>query len=176
VPAAKLADEFSRQDCLVQPFVENHPDVARVTNGVLAPLRVVTGLDKHGEAEFVASDIALPHGTHEAVAVVLCSIERETGRIRGAAMPDDTPVTQHPDTGVPIIGIDLPFWQESVELVRRAHAAAFPRFPFLGWDIALTKDGPILLEANSGWGAIFHQMLDGPLGHTPFSHLVSQYV
>ena len=70
----------------------------------------------------------------------------------------------------------LPFWQESMELVRLAHATAFARFAFLGWDIALTKDGPILLETNSGWGAIFHQMLDGPLGHTAFSHLVSQYV
>jgi hypothetical protein len=177
VPAAKLADEFSRQDCLVQPFVENHPAIARVTNGALASLRIVTGMDKHGEAEFVASLIALPYGTWEtSVAGVLCSIERETGRIRRAAMPDRTAVTRHPDTGAPIIGIDLPFWRESVELVRRAHVAAFPRFPFLGWDIALTKDEPILLETNSGWGAIFHQMLDGPLGHTPFSHLVSQYV
>ena len=177
VPAAKLADEFSRQDCLVQPFVENHPAITRVSNGALASLRIVTGMDEQGEAEFVAALIALPQGAREtSVAGILCSIERETGRIQRAAMPNGEPVTQHPDTGAPIVGIDLPFWQESVELVRRAHAAAFPRFAFLGWDIALTKDGPILLETNSGWGALFHQMLDGPLGHTPFSRLVSQYV
>jgi len=30
-----------------------------------------------------------------------------------------------------------------------------------------------LLETNSGWGALFHQMLDGPLGHSAFSRLVA---
>jgi putative polysaccharide biosynthesis protein len=177
VPLTKLAEEFSKQDSLVQPFVENHPNVARITNGMLASLRIVTGLDKHGDAEFVASAIALPHGKHWIpAAVIVCGIDRESGRIRRAVMPYDTPVIQHPDTDVPIIGTYLPFWRESQELVRRAHATAFPRFPFLGWDIALTKDGPILLETNSGWGSIFHQILDGPLGRTPFSQLVSQYV
>ena len=177
VGAAKLADEFSKQDCLVQPFVENHPDIAQVTNGALASLRIVTGLNERAEAEFIASTIGLPHGAHEtSVAGILCSIERETGRVRQAAFPDGSRVECHPDTGLPCMGITLPFWHESIELVRRAHAAAFPRFPFLGWDVALTKDGPILLETNSGWGAIFHQMLDGPLGHTAFSRLVSQYV
>ncbi len=177
VPAAKLADEFSKQDCLVQPFIKNHSAIACATNGALASLRIVTGMDEQGEAEFVAALIALPHGARESsVAGILCSIARENGRIGHAAMPDGEPVTQHPDTGAPIIGIDLPFWQESVELVRRAHAAAFPRFAFLGWDVALTKEGPILLETNSGWGALFHQMLDGPLGHTAFSNLVSQHV
>ena len=133
-------------------------------------------MDGGEKTEFVTSLMALPHGAMEtSVGGILCSIERKTGHIRHATMNGE-PVSHHPDTGAPIIGIDLPFWQESVELVRRAHAAAFPSFAFLGWDVALTKDGPILLEANSGWGAIFHQMLDGPLGHTAFSHLVSQYV
>ena len=90
VGAAKLADEFSKQDCLVQPFVENHPDIAQVTNGALASLRIVTGLNERAEAEFIASIICLPHGAHEtSVAGILCSIERETGRVRQAAFSDD---------------------------------------------------------------------------------------
>ena len=177
VSTAKLADEFCKQDCLVQPFVENHRDIALVTNGALASLRIVTGLNERAVAEVIASTIALPHGAHQThVAAILCSIERETGRVRQAAFPDGRRVERHPDTGLPCTGITLPFWHESIELVRRAHAVAFPRFLFLGWDIALTRDGPILLETNSGWGAIFHQMLDGPLGHTAFSRVVSRYV
>lgn len=176
VPDAKLGDEFRKQDCLVQPFIENHPCIARVTNGALASLRIVTGLDGSEGAEFVTSLITLPHGKRDtSVAGIICSIEPETGRVRHAAFPDGGGVECHPDTGFPIVGIMLPFWRESIELVRRAHQSAFARFAFLGWDIALTNEGPILLETNSGWGALFHQVLDGPLGHTAFSRLVGRY-
>ncbi len=177
VPAALIADAFRKQDCLVQPFVENHPVVARVTNGALAALRIVTGINKNGRAEFVATLIALPHGTWTtSVAAILCSVDPTTGRIRHAALPGGERVETHPDTGAALVGLELPFWHESVDLVLRAHTAAFSRFAFLGWDIALTTDGPILLETNSGWGALFHQMLDGPLGHTAFSNLLHDYV
>jgi hypothetical protein len=175
--AANLADEFCKQDCLVQPYVENHPDIAPTTNGALASLRIVTGLNDRGEAEFVTSSMTLPRGTHESISFgICCSIATDSGRIRHAIESVGVPVINHPDTNEPIIGIELPSWRESVELVRRAHASAFPRFAFLGWDVALTKDGPLLLEANSGWGAFYHQILDGPLGHTAFSRLVSRYV
>jgi Sugar-transfer associated ATP-grasp len=175
VPAAKLGDEFRKQDCLVQPCIENHPAIAHVTNGALASLRIVTGLDGSEGAEFVTSLITLPHGTCDTTAGIICSIERETGRVRRAAFPGGGGVVRHPDTGLPIVGIILPFWHASIELVRRAHKIAYARFAFLGWDIALTHDGPVLLETNSAWGALFHQVLDGPLGHTAFSRLVSRY-
>ncbi|MGH6838665.1 MAG: sugar-transfer associated ATP-grasp domain-containing protein [Methylocella sp.] len=175
VPAAKLGDEFRKEDCLAQPFIENHPAIALVTNGALASLRIVTGLDGGDETEFVTSLITLPHGTCDTSAGIICSIERETGRVRRAAFPDGGVAERHPDTGLPIVGIMLPFWHASIELVRRAHKIAFARFAFLGWDVALTHDGPVLLETNSGWGALFHQVLDGPLGHTAFSRLVCRY-
>lgn len=175
--ATQLAEEFRKQDCLVQPFIENHPDIARVTNGALASLRIVTGMDAQGQAKFVTALLALPHGFREtSVAGILCSIEYESGRIRRAALPDGDIIANHPDTGAPIAGIVLPHWHESIDLVLRAHASAFSRFAFLGWDIALMKERPLFLETNSGWGALFHQMLDGPLGHTAFSQLVSGYV
>jgi hypothetical protein len=177
IPAASLTDEFRSQDCLVQPFIENHPDIARVSNDALAALRIVTGMNEKGKAEFVVTLIGLPHGVCEtSVGAIVCSVDPVNGRIRHAARLNGEPITRHPDTYAPIAGIVLPYWHESVELVLRAHAVAFSRFAFLGWDVVLTRDGPLLLEANSGWGAIFHQMLDGPLGHTSFSRLVSRYV
>ncbi len=177
VSATALGELFRKQDCIVQPFIENHPAIAAVSNGALATLRIVTGINERGEAEFVTALMGLPHGAYETSAgAICCSLDRATGQIRCATLLSGDPVTRHPDTGIPIVGVVLPNWRNSVDLARCAHAGAFSRFPFLGWDIALTKDGPILLETNSGWGAIFHQTLDGPLGHTAFSRLVSQYV
>ena len=177
IPPNLFAEQIRHHDCIVQRFVENHHRVSPITNGALAALRIVTGMNARGRAEFVTSLIALPHGASETtIGGINCSIERETGRITHALKPIEDPVSQHPDTGASIVGLVLPFWQESIDLVLRAHAGAFPRFAFLGWDVALTEDGPFLIESNSGWGAIFHQMLEGPIGHTAFSRLVGQYV
>jgi hypothetical protein len=121
VSAASLSDEFRKQDCLVQPYVENHPEIAQVTNGALASLRIVTGLNERAEAEFVTSCIGLPRGSHETtVAGIVCSIAPETGHIRHAAFPDGTPVTNHPDTGALIIGINLPLAGEHGTCTARA--------------------------------------------------------
>jgi Sugar-transfer associated ATP-grasp len=177
VPITEFSEEFRKQDCLVQPFIENHPDIAPITNGALASLRIVTGMDAGGHTDFVTALMVLPHGLCKtSVSGILCSVEYEQGRIRRAALPSGTAVANHPDSGVPIIGVVLPCWHESIDLVLRAHATAFSRFAFLGWDIALTVKGPLLLETNSGWGAIGHQMLEGPLGQTSFSRLLCSYV
>ena len=51
----------------------------------------------------------------------------------------------HPLTGGRIAGRVLPHWQEAVDLAIRAHAA-FSEWAVIGWDIAWTPDGPVLLE------------------------------
>jgi len=174
---AELSDRLKGDDCLVQPLVENHTVIAQITNGALAALRIVTGRTPEGDPVFVAALLSLPHGRRiHSIAAIMCSIDPATGAVRHAALPDGAPVTHHPDTGVALPGIVLPFWDAARALAIRAHATGFGRFVFLGWDIALTDDGPILLEANSGWGALYHQILDGPLGRTPLADVLDRYV
>lgn len=54
----------------------------------------------------------------------------------------------HPDTGITLKGITLPFYQEVLDTVRMAHSC-LPRPQFLGWDVAITPDGPVIVEVNS---------------------------
>jgi hypothetical protein len=167
--------ELAKRDTIVQRLVANHPAIAGVTNGRLAALRVVTGMNREGRAELITTMLTLAHGPYaSAVGAIMCSIEQ--GCVRKAALRGDFAVERHPDTGAVIPGLEIPFWRECVALACKAHSQAFARFAFLGWDFALTADGPVILETNSGWGALFHQMLDGPLGATAFSGLVSEYV
>ncbi len=64
--------------------------------------------------------------------------------------PTVVPLECHPDTGRPIVGFTIPFWVETVELVVRAQAS-LPGLRSIGWDIAITEDGPVVVEANGGY-------------------------
>ncbi len=56
------------------------------------------------------------------------------------------PVDTHPDTGIPVLGRTVPFWPEVIDLAERA-ARAVP-LKYLGVDISISPDGPLLLEIN----------------------------
>ncbi|TDQ80609.1 putative polysaccharide biosynthesis protein [Dongia mobilis] len=53
----------------------------------------------------------------------------------------------HPTTGATITGRQLPFWQETKDLLCRGHAA-FPDRVTIGWDVAITDEGPVIVEGN----------------------------
>jgi hypothetical protein len=67
----------------------------------------------------------------------------------------------HPYTGKAIVGFQLPFWQESLDMARHA-ALKEPTVRYIGWDVAVTAAGPVLVEANTLPG---HDILQLP-AHT----------
>lgn len=58
-------------------------------------------------------------------------------------------ITNHPDTGRPISGTNIPRMAEIRKLVEDAHTKMCPGVPLVGWDVALTDShGMVLLEGN----------------------------
>src|SRR6185369_12906584 len=56
-------------------------------------------------------------------------------------------ITRHPDTHAQITGTILPMWEAALSLALRAHRSFADR-ALVGWDIALTADGPVIVEGN----------------------------
>ncbi len=74
----------------------------------------------------------------------------------------------HPDTGGKIKGREVPCWAEVCDLVRSAHAK-LDKIPSVGWDVAITKEGPVLIEGNVKWGSQIFEIPHGrPLTSTDF--------
>lgn len=73
----------------------------------------------------------------------------EDGKVAQPAFCDNTGLyyTEHPVSKVPFVGFEIPYYQESVELVLRA-ALEVPQVRYVGWDVAITEDGPVLVEGN----------------------------
>lgn len=56
----------------------------------------------------------------------------------------------HPITKMPIRGFEIPFWDETIVMIKEA-AMIVPEVRSIGWDVAITNTGPILIEGNSQW-------------------------
>lgn len=54
----------------------------------------------------------------------------------------------HPISGESIVGFTVPYFEEAKALVKKA-ALVEPRMRYVGWDVAITEDGPILVEGNN---------------------------
>ena len=55
---------------------------------------------------------------------------------------------KHPDSGVQLIGFELPEWDKAMELVKKL-VNTLPDVKFIGWDLAYSEKGWILVEGNS---------------------------
>lgn len=59
-------------------------------------------------------------------------------------------VAPAPADGLPAPGARLPLWEDALALVRRA-APVFLPMRCVGWDVALTPGGPVIVEGNMWW-------------------------
>ena len=147
-----------RGDWIIQDRLTNHPALTAITQQALSTTRITTVLNETGEPEVVA---ALQRYAMAPEALVdnaskggfISSIDPATGRLsagrRGRSAGDvHSTHTNHPLNGAAIEGRQLPDWREALHLVTRAHADAFAEYTMIGWDVALTVDGPLLLEGN----------------------------
>ena len=64
----------------------------------------------------------------------------------------------HPDSGVKFEGWQIPRYDELVSTVKEMHLNVMPDHPYIGWDMALTDEGWVVIECN--WGQLLNQYVD----------------
>jgi hypothetical protein len=123
---------------------------------------MVTVVARSGEVEHLVAFQKLIVGGHQIdnfagswTGNLVVFVEPGSGAL-GGAFVDGTPCAVHPGTGEKIAGFHLPHWSGARALVERA-ALRFTPLRAIGWDVALTQDGPVLVEGNSEWLAFGEQ-------------------
>ena len=56
--------------------------------------------------------------------------------------------TEHPITHTPIIGFQIPYFEEAKAMCLKA-AQKVPQMRFVAWDVDITEKGPVFIEGNS---------------------------
>lgn len=151
---------------LIEDLIVQHPDVSKLYPDAVNTYRIVTVL-RSGVPAVVYAFIRMGNGGRFVdnfnSGGMAAPVDVETGVIAFSAVDKDGAAYEvHPATGCPIPGYQLPCWRESVEMCLEA-AKVVPQLGYVGWDVAVSEDGPQLIEGNHFPG---HDILQLPL-HTP---------
>lgn len=78
---------------------------------------------------------------------IICALDAQTGHTFAAADEMGHRFVTHPQTAQVLDDFQVPDWEDAKKLVREL-AAVVPDNRYTGWDLALTQNGWVLVEAN----------------------------
>ena len=160
----RLLTTSSPVGMLLQEVVENHPDITFFSGvSALQTVRIMNLVNSDGCIEIlsaffktitqknIVTDTHIDHlkGNLEVL------IDPADGSLGRACYLDGDgkgiiAVPNHPVSGIPFEGFVIPYWAQARELAKEAARTALP-VRTIGWDIALTPQGPCLIEGNIWW-------------------------
>lgn len=166
---------------LIQECLENHPAM-RDLGSSLTSLRINCIRNEKGifEATNAVLKMSLTGGTgvdnfHQGGAVA--KVDIKTGIVSAAA---DSWLRHpclwhkvHPATKARIEGRQLPLWPEVTAMVEKTHLL-FPDRTLLGFDVAITERGPVIIEGNVQSGCdMIQRTHDLPVGRQRLGQLIA---
>lgn len=150
--------------CVVQRIVSNHDDIVKMTGSkTLQCLRVLTVKTKAGGIELFSMIYKISgnptndtdHFLLGKTGNVYALIDNDTKAITKAFSFDFkryefTEMNDHPYTGERLVGWRLPHIDDAINLACQMHRG-LSSLQVIGWDLALTPEGPMIIEGNSLW-------------------------
>jgi hypothetical protein len=144
---------LAQNQFLVEQFITQHAELERLAPGSVNTLRLITFFD--GTTPHI-----LAHAFKMGAGADLDNFGQggiqttvyDDGLLPyGAFSKEGDKYTIHPISGVSIVGFTVPFYAEALELVKTL-SQKIPEVPYIGWDVAITPTGPIVIEGNYNSG------------------------
>lgn len=146
-PEGFIAEEIITQD---ERMAQLHPESVNT-------LRIHT-LQNNGVVEVFHPYIRIGRGNsvvdNAGSGGVFTSCNPKTGEVLTVVDEFCRSYTKHPDNGFPLVGFKVPCWKEAFDFARQL-ALANLDVHYAGWDLALTKEGWVLVEGNPRAQMIF---------------------
>lgn len=160
--ARKLASFSGEDEFFFEERIRPHPVLAELLGETLCCVRVLTmvGLDR--QASILGAVFKVQTGSvgvdHLIYGAVGAWVDLESGRLhQGRTRYSLKPTWQIPGTDRSYQGFHLPCWDEVKSLALKA-AQGMPNARSIGWDVAISDRGPVLIEGNDDWSMELIQM------------------
>lgn len=152
---AFLAEHVGSEQYVIQKVVKNHSFFDASTRHT-ATIRMCTFV-RDDDVFIPFTVLKLPGGDNIADAFwrpgnVACNLDPATGEILKISTQTSIGLERHdvhPETGAALLGQRLPLWDQVLEVTKSA-ANMFAPVRYQSLDVALTENGPVIIEINTG--------------------------
>lgn len=145
---------FVENNFLVEECIVVH-DNLKLGNSSLNTFRIFTMLDSSGEPHVIKAKFragvgesivdAADGSIHYPISIKYGIIEGPGVMLEG--LEKDELYFKHPGSEKILVGLKIPYW-EKVKLMLMEAAKKIPQVRLIGWDVAITNNGPEIIEAN----------------------------
>lgn len=142
----------SREGWLVEEFLQQHPELAELNETSVNTLRLWV-LEDQGKFKVHHALLRVGRAGSQVDNIISggfgCAVDVDTGKLQPGldVRHPHEPLTRHPDSGLNLVGRQIPFWPEILSTGCDA-LSVFPNMRFAGMDVAVTPTGPAVIELN----------------------------
>lgn len=146
--------EVLKGSFLFTELINQHPEINAIHDKSINTIRLITYIDDNNNVHIIAGLMRFGIGDsvvdNAASGGFFIGINLKDGTLKEKGYRSmeygGNEVREHPNSSFKLAGFKIPYFKEACELVIKAVQYIPNRF--IGWDIALTPNGPILIEAN----------------------------
>lgn len=147
---------------LVEEYIIQHKSLMDLSPAGVNTIRIFTQLYQ-GSVYFLGARLRISVNStvdNMAAGNLAAPVDLRTGIVTDSGVYSDIrkeETSRHPVTGIELRGFTIPYWDEVLKLTENA-ALLTPLTRSVGWDIAITNQGPELIEGNHNWCKLLWQL------------------
>ena len=146
-----LATIGKKSDYVIEPGIVQDGEMSKIFSLSVNTCRIITE-NRNGKVRLVCAILRMGQGQNEVDNIssggICTNIDITSGKFGDFAISyNGEKITTHPDTQYAFSHQGISRWNEIVFYLTES-AGKLPFFTYVGWDIALTRDGPVTIEIN----------------------------
>lgn len=148
----------------LEELVKQHPDMNKLCEKSVNTMRIMTFND-HGKSRIIWMGLRVGNGINSIdnfhAKGMAVNIDINTGKLVGNAIDKNlNEYEEHPFTHVKFDGFQIPCFEEAKKMVLEASLRS-DKILVVGWDVAISDRGPVIIEGNRRPGFDIVQVLSG---------------
>ena len=148
----------------LEELVKQHPDMNKLCKKSVNTMRIMTFND-HGKSRIIWMGLRVGNGINSIdnfhAKGMAVNIDINTGKLVGNAIDKNlNEYEEHPFTHVKFDGFQIPCFEEAKKMVLEASLRS-DKILVVGWDVAISDKGPVIIEGNRRPGFDIVQVLSG---------------